>query len=91
MSTAIASRRSPSRMTSARYRFVLDDQHAHKLSMLGAGAYRWHIKNRIYGREYEVGMHLQKMIVAGYQYIIFVTAGVFAGSRMMTESERAAR
>jgi hypothetical protein len=36
-------------------------------------------------------MHLQKMIVAGYQYIIFVTAGVFAGSRMMTESERAAR
>jgi alkanesulfonate monooxygenase SsuD/methylene tetrahydromethanopterin reductase-like flavin-dependent oxidoreductase (luciferase family) len=37
------------------------------------------------GNPDEVGMYLQKMITAGYQYIIFVTADVFAGSRMMTE------
>jgi hypothetical protein len=37
------------------------------------------------GNPDDVGMYLQKMITAGYQYIIFVTADVFAGSRMMTE------
>jgi alkanesulfonate monooxygenase SsuD/methylene tetrahydromethanopterin reductase-like flavin-dependent oxidoreductase (luciferase family) len=37
------------------------------------------------GNPDDVGVYLQKMISAGYQYLVFLTVDLFAGSRVMTE------